>query len=313
MTGAAGFVGRVLVGRLRSEGREVLPIVRSPGGLAGERAVGAIDADTDWRDALQGVDAVVHLAARVHVMNDAADDPLPAYRSVNTEGSLNLARQAAEAGVRRFVFMSSVKVNGEKTEPGRPFRRGDPPAPSDPYGISKYEAELGLAELDRAGALETVIIRPPLVYGAGVGGNFRTMMNWVERGIPLPLGAIRENRRSFVGVDNLADLVALCLDHPAAAGKIYLVRDGRDVSTRELIDLIAKAMGRRSELFSLPPALLRAIASASGKRAAAERLIGSLQIDMEDTRRELGWVPPLALEEGLARTVAARRPGAPLS
>ncbi len=306
VTGAGGFVGRALIARLRADGGEVVPLVRSPAGLEGEQAVGDIHAGTDWRKALAGIDAIVHLAARVHVMKDDAADPLSAYRRVNSAGTLNLARQAAEAGVRRFLFMSSVKVNGEATGPGRPFRRDDPPAPSDPYGISKYEAELGLAELSNAGIIDTIIIRPPLVHGPGAAGNFRTLAKWLDRGLPLPLGSATRNRRSLVGIDNLADFAALCLTHPAAANRLYFVSDGRDVSTRELLELIAAALGRRAWLLPVPTGLIRAAAALAGAGAAADRLLGSLQVDISDGARELGWTPPVSLEEGLRRAVARR-------
>lgn len=301
VTGAGGFVGRALSARLRAQGVEVLPIVRSPAGLPGERRVADLDGDTDWRGLLAGTEAIVHLAARVHLTRDKAVDPLAEYRRVNLDGTLRLAREAAEAGVRRFVFMSSIKVNGEATEPDRPFRRADRPAPTDAYGISKYEAELGLREIGARLGMETVIIRPPLVYGPGAGGNFRTMIDWLGGGIPLPLGSVTANRRSLVGIDNLVDLTALCLDHPAAADKLYLVSDGEDVSTRRLLELIAAAMGRRARLVPVPPALLAGAARAIGKAGAADRLLGNLQVDMEETRRELGWAPPVSLREGLAR------------
>ncbi len=269
--------------------------------------VGDLLPNTDWSMALQGIDGVVHCAARVHVMQDDVTDPLQAYREVNVNGTLNLARQAAQAGVGRFVYVSSIKVNGEATQPGRPFTADDVPAPLDPYGVSKLEAEQGLRNIEAQTSMEVVIVRPPLVYGPGVKANFESMMRWVARGIPLPLGAIH-NARSMVALDNLVDLLVTCLTHPAAAGKTFLVSDGEDVSTTELLRRTAQTMGKKAFLLPVPASVLELGASLLGKRAVAQRLCGSLQVDIEKTRRLLGWSPPLTLDQGLKKAVEGMKP-----
>lgn len=301
VTGANGFVGRAVRTVLRQAGHATLPAVRRPSGLAEERVVGDIDPATDWRAALSGVESVVHLAARVHVMNDSAMDPLTAFRSINTAGTLNLARQCAAAGVRRFVFVSSVKVNGE--ERAAPYTEADAPAPEDAYALSKWEAEQGLRQIAAETGLEVVILRPPLVYGPGVGANFLALLRAVARGMPLPLGAI-DNRRSLIYVGNLAAAILCCLEHPAAAGKTFLVSDGEDVSTSGLVRRMAAALGRPARLLPVPPALLRFAARLAKKSALAIRLLDSLTVDSSAIRRELGWSPPFTLDEGLRETAA---------
>ena len=262
--------------------------------------VGDLLPTTDWGLALQGVDEVVHCAARVHVMQDDATDQLQAYREVNVYGTLNLARQAAQAGVRRFVFVSSIKVNGEATQPGHPFTADDVPAPLDPYGVSKLEAEQGLREIEAQTGMEVVIVRPPLVYGPGVKANFASMMRCLARGIPLPLGAI-QNARSMVALDNLVDLLVTCVKHPAAAGQIFLVSDGEDVSTTELLRRTALAMGKKPFLLPIPAFVLEWGTALLGKRDVAQRLCGSLQLDINKTRQLLDWTPPVSVDEGLHR------------
>jgi nucleoside-diphosphate-sugar epimerase len=263
--------------------------------------VGDINSHTDWSKALEA-HGVVHLAARVHVMDDSAQDPLAEFRAVNVEGTLNLARQAAHAGVKRFVFVSSVKVNGEATLPGCPFNVQDPPAPADPYAISKQEAEKGLRELAAETGLEVVIIRPPLVYGPGVKANFLRLIKTVQKGLPLPLGRVR-NKRSLVGIDNLLDLIITCIDHPAAAGQTFLVSDGEDLSTPDLIRKLASAMGRPARLLPVPSTLLRLGGRMIRKSAEVERLVGSLQVDINHTCETLGWRPPVSVDEGIRRCV----------
>ena len=305
VTGATGFVGAALVPALQARGWRVRAAVRSPGRTAAgeETVVGSLGEPFDWAPALHGVDRVVHLAARVHVMQDSASDPLAEFRRANVAGTLALARAAADAGVRRFVFVSSIKVNGEGTREGVPFTADDPPAPVDPYGVSKREAEHGLFEIGRDTGMEVVVVRPPLVYGPGVKANFQAMMRWLMRGVPLPLGAVR-NRRTLVGIDNLVDLIATCLEHPAAAGEVFLAGDDEDLSTSELLRRLASALGVRARLLPVPVALLEAAAALLGKRAVAQRLCGNLQVDIGKARRLLGWAPPVPVDEGLRRTAA---------
>lgn len=305
VTGATGFVGAALVPALRRRSWQVRAAVRATGRSASddEALVGALDEAFDWAPALRGVDRVVHLAARVHVMQDTAADPLAEFRRTNVAGTLALARAAAEAGARRFVFVSSIKVNGEGTREGAPFGADDPPAPVDPYGVSKREAEDALFALGSETGMEIVVVRPPLVYGPGVKANFQAMMRWLMRGVPLPLGAVR-NRRTLVGIDNLVDLIATCLEHPAAAGEVFLAGDDEDLSTSELLRRLASALGVRARLLPVPAALLEAAAALLGKRAVAQRLCGNLQVDIGKARRLLGWAPPVPVDEGLRRTAA---------
>jgi UDP-glucose 4-epimerase len=313
VTGATGFVGGALVRQLAADGSfngvvaAVRRKVQSCSDGVKQVQAGDLLPTTDWSAALQGVHAVVHGAARVHVMQDDATDPLEAYRFVNVQGTLNLARQAAAAGVSRFVFVSSIKVNGEATPLGEPYVADDAPAPLDPYGVSKLEAEQGLRSLEAKTGMEVVIVRPPLVYGPGVKANFASMMRWVARGVPLPLGAIH-NARSMVALDNLVDLLVTCLKHPGAAGQTFLVSDGKDVSTTELLRRTAQAMGKKAFLVPVPAFVLEWGATLLGKRAVAQRLIGSLQVDIEKTRRLLGWTPPLTLDQGLKKAVEGMKP-----
>lgn len=310
VTGATGFVGHALVNRLISDGSlgsVVATSRRSDFCLpAGVRVVqtGDFSQVTNWKTTLNGIDQVIHCAARVHVMHEDLIDPLQTYRAVNVIGTLNLAKQAAESGVRRFVFVSSIKVNGETTCLGEPFTADQVPAPVDPYGVSKFEAEQGLRELEIQSGMEVVIVRPPLVYGPGVKANFAAMMRWVAWGIPLPLGAIY-NRRSMVSLDNLVDLLVTCLRHPAAAGQTFLAADGEDVSTSELLRRTARAMDRNSFLLPVPVFALQWGGVLLGKRAVVQRLCGSLQVDIEKNRRLLGWIPPQSLDQGLKKAVEA--------
>lgn len=268
--------------------------------------VGDIGPDTQWSTALAGVDCVVHCAARVHLMRESASDPLKAYRQVNSEGTRRLAEAAAAAGVGRLVFISSVKVMGETTAPGRPFRGDDVPCPADPYGQSKWEAEQALQAVASQSGLEVVVVRPPLVYGPGVRANFLRLMHAVQRGWPLPLGAV-DNRRSMVALDNLVDLVAVCVHHPDAAGQTFFVSDGTDLSTPGLIRAMAAAYGVPPNLWSVPVGLLRLAGTLTGQRDSVDRLVDSLQVDIETTRQRLGWQPVVTTEEGLRRLVAQER------
>ena len=305
VTGGSGFVGRAVVQRLLLECDVLVRgAVRSPspaiGGIEICR-VGALGPSTNWVDALSGIHVVIHCAARVHVMNDAEADPLAAYRRSNVEGTLHLARSAVAAGCRRFVFISSIKVNGEATVPGVPFSEASTPAPRDPYGVSKLEAEQGLFALAEETGLEVVVVRPPLVYGPGVKANFQSMMRWLQRGVPLPFGAI-DNRRSLVGLDNLADLVVCCATHPAAANQVFLAGDGEDLSTTDLLRRVARALGRPARLLPVPASWLSAAARIMGRQALATRLCGSLQVDTSKARTVLGWLPPDTVDEGLRKT-----------
>lgn len=289
---------------LRERGINVRPAVRSASSAAyldDAVVVPGLDAATDWATALDGMTVVIHCAARAHVMREEAVDPLAEYRSVNVAGTLRLAQQAAAAGVRRFVFISSVKVNGEATRPGRPYLADDAPAPEDAYGLSKAEAEAGLRALAQQTGMELVIIRPVLVYGPGVKGNFQTMLRWVARGRPLPLGAVTNNRRSLVALDNLVDLICTCVHHPGAANQTFLASDGEDLSTTDLLRRIGLAQGVSARLLPVPAAWLRLGARLLGKQVVAQRLLGSLQVDIAKTREQLGWKPPLTVDEGLRK------------
>ena len=302
VTGTTGFVGTALRARLAASRHEVVPAVRSKSGLPHEVVVGNLDASTDWRPALTGCDAVIHLAARVHVMDDTAQDPLALYRETNTDTTLNLARQAADAGVKRFVFISTIKVNGEGRD--APYRETDVAAPEDAYAISKWEAEQGLRQIAADTGLEVVILRPPLVYGPGVKANFQRLIHIVKRGWPLPLGSIR-NRRSLLYLGNFVDAIRLCVEHPAAAGQTFLLDDGEPVSTPELIRAVAHALGHPARLLAVPVWLLEAAGTLLGKRGAVARLTGSLFVDSSAIRSRLGWRPPYSMAAGLATTVAA--------
>jgi len=305
VTGANGFLGGTLFRRLCSGNDfECLGAVRSrPGIINGADnmvTVGDMGAVIEWSSVVSGIEVVVHTAARAHIMNDEVADPLAEYRKVNVEGTLNLARQAATAGVKRFIFISSIKVNGEQTVTGQPFFSRDAPSPEDFYGISKHEAEQGLGVLAAETGMEVVIIRPPLVYGPGVKGNFASMTKLVGKGLPLPLGAVH-NQRSLVALDNLVDLIITCIDHPGAANQTFLVSDGEDISTTQLLQGVAQSMGKPSRLIPVPASLLQFAATLLGKKAVAQRLLGSLQVDISHTQKCLNWTPPLTVKQGLQR------------
>ena len=305
VTGATGFVGRFLCLRLLEAGLEVRATL-----LASDTArplisrvepvvIEPLGPDTEWGHALEGVDIVFHLAARVHIMDDPRVDPLAEYRTVNSEGTRQLAREAARRGVKRLVFVSSIKVNGDESR--IPYTVNSPAQPTDPYGISKWEAEQWLRHIETETGLEVVVVRPTLVYGPGVKANFLNMMKAVQRGIPLPFASIN-NKRSLIYVGNLADALAVCAMHPAAAGKTYLVSDGEDVSTPELIRRVASAMDMPARLFACSPSLLRLAGTVTGRGAAVNRLLGSLMVDSSMIRQDLGWLPPFTMDEGLRET-----------
>ncbi|MEW5715687.1 SDR family oxidoreductase [Pseudomonas sp. SB113] len=304
LTGATGFVGNAVMLRLMLDGASVKASVRSGSDLSedGVHTVGFESFEqTEWRQHLTGVDAVIHCASRVHVMNDTETDPLAAFRKVNVDGTLHLARQAAEAGVRRFIFISSIKVNGEGTQLGKPYTADSRPDPRDPYGVSKMEAEQGLRELASQAAMEVVIIRPVLIYGPGVKANFLNMMRWLDKGIPLPFGSIH-NSRSLVALDNLVDLIITTLAHPQAANQTFLVSDGEDLSTTQLLRRMAMSLGTSARLLPVPAWVLTTVANTLGKRSLSQRLCGSLTVDIGKTRSLLQWAPPVAVDNALDAT-----------
>ena len=303
VTGATGLVGKALLARLVNfESYKVTAALRNARNFdcCTANVVGDLTGFTDWSAALANQHTVIHAAARTHIMKDEIADALTEYRRVNVDGTLNLARQAAEAGVKRFIFISSIKVNGERTKPGQPFTADRVPEPEDAYGVSKWEAEQCLQRLSAETGMAVVIIRPPLIYGPGVKGNFASMIKLVEKGLPLPLGSVC-NKRSFVAVDNLVDLIITCIEHPAAANQVFLAGDGYDLSTTELLRGVAEAMCKPARLVPVPPSLLKLIVSLLGKKAIANRLLGSLQVDISKAEKLLDWRPPLSVEEGLKR------------
>ena len=302
VTGSNGFVGKALCGELCERGFAVREAVRSASSLVEKAeivAVGAIDSKTNWNEALRNVDAVVHLAARVHVMDDKSSNPLDEYRKVNVKGTKCLAIAAAKAGIKRFVYISSVKVNGEGKAAA--YTEYDEEAPADPYGVSKWEAEQELHKISDTTGIEVVILRPPLVYGPGVKANFLRLFKIVKRGIPLPLSSIK-NRRSFIYLGNLIDAIITCINHTEAAGHTFLVCDEENITTPGLIRQIALALEKPARLFFIPPYLMRLAGKFIGKSAAIDRLFGSLTIDSTKIRKELGWKPPYTMEYGLKET-----------
>lgn len=312
ITGATGFVGsrlaaflstRVPVGDLSLAVRHHPDKLQMPRGLTAEsmKVVGDINPHTNWIDALIGVDVVIHLAARVHVMNDVALDPLEEYRNANTLATIHLAQEAAKAGVKRFIYLSSIKVNGEETSPGQSYSEDSTPAPIDPYGVSKWEAELGLEKVCAQTGMQFVIIRPPLIYGPGVKANFQKLLALVAKGIPLPLGATH-NQRSMLALDNLVSFIAEAMTNPLAANQCFLLSDGEDVSTTQLLKLIARGMSKSIWLLPVPVFILKVAAQVLGASEAADRLLGSLQIDSSKARQLLQWQPPLSVEEGIINT-----------
>ncbi|MGC5701155.1 SDR family oxidoreductase [Pseudomonas sp. NFXW11] len=303
LTGASGFVGGAIHEYLSNSSTHKLTVaLRRPMSSLPVTTtlaqIDQIDGVTDWSRALLDSDVVIHAAARVHVMQESSTDPLTSFRKVNVEGTLNLARQAAEKGVRRFIFISSIKVNGEETSLGVPYTACAEPAPADPYGISKMEAEKGLMRIASESGMEVVIIRPPLVYGPGVKANFFNMMKWLYRGVPLPFGAIC-NSRSLVALDNLVDFVVTCIDHPKAANQVFLVSDGDDLSTTELLKKMGRALGKPARLLPVPSGVLTLAATLLGKKTLSQRLCGSLQVDITKNRELLNWLPPVTVETEL--------------
>lgn len=306
VTGATGFVGNWLCVQLVKQGYTVRAALRqspSTTRMAAQEqfTVGSINSKTHWAKALADTDYIVHLASRVHVMRDSSPGSATAFHEINVRGTLNLACQAAAANVRRFIYLSSIKVNGEETV-AQPFKPDDLPAPQDAYGQSKQEAEQELFRVAEETGLGVVIIRPPLVYGPNVKANFFRLLYWVKKGIPLPLGMVN-NRRSLVSLDNLIDLIETCIIHPAATGEIFLVSDGEDLSTPELIQRLAKSMNRPARLIPVPEKILRFGGKLIGKSFEVVRLCNSLQVDISKTTEVLGWSRPLSVDEGLKKTV----------
>jgi UDP-glucose 4-epimerase len=305
LTGASGFVGNALVRVLDPEHLSVLGR-RYVNGQFKAFFEADIAGNTDYSSALKGIDVVIHSAARVHVMNENSSDPLAEFREVNTAGTLNLAQQAADSGVKRFIFISSIKVNGEKTFPDKPFQYDDKPMPEDAYGQSKAEAEAGLRQIALETGMEVVIIRPPLVYGPGVKANFAAMMALAEKNLPLPLGAIH-NKRSLVALDNLLSLIVTCIRHPKAANQTFLVSDDQDVSTTELIQIMTIAYGKKPRLIAIPAGFIRFCATLFRKKAIADRLCSSLQLDINHTKTQLDWMPVVSLQDAIRRCISASR------
>jgi len=307
ITGATGFVGSALVDRMmHSVGVKVVAAVRQKSDWLPQQVqqvvVGDLLESTDYTYALMNIDVLIHAAARVHMLKDNAADPIAEFRKVNVEGTLNLARQAAKAGVKRFVFLSSIGVNGNQTS--QAFTECDEPHPHDPYSIAKYEAELALMELSKETGIEVVIIRPPLVYAFHAPGNFKTLVRWMQKVVPLPLGAIH-NQRSLIALDNLVDFIVLCTYHPKAANQTFLISDGEDVSTTELLQRVSKALDKPAFLMPIPVGLMRFAAKIIGKGDVADRLFGSLQVDSSKARDLLGWQPVVTMDEQLKKTAEA--------
>lgn len=298
ITGSNGFLGSHLVNALQGRDLSLLDRRASKHPPRFRFQMKEINGESDYSSALSHCQTVIHCAARVHVMDDKSKDPLSAYRETNLNGTLNLAKQAVKAGVKRFIFISSIKVNGESSHPKCPFRFDDSHKFEDFYGQSKSEAEIALEKLSRHSGLELVIIRPTLVYGVGVKGNFASLMALVNKGLPLPFGAISQNKRSLVSVHNLVDLIVTCIDHPRAVNQVFLVSDDHDISTKEMVDYMARALGKRACQLPVPLGIFKVVGRMFGKMSVIERLIGSLKVDISHTKETLNWTPPQTLEDG---------------
>lgn len=310
VTGANGFVGKKLTLELLRQEHNVRSVVRSENVEIKNNhsviVIPSIDSNTDWFSALNGIDVVIHLAARVHVMHEVADDPMEEFRRVNVAGTEKLARIAAASGVKRLVYVSSIKVNGEATLTGNRFTENDAPSPQDPYGISKYEAEQVLHQVAQETGLEVVIVRPPLVYGEGVKGNFVQMLRVLSKGLPLPLSSVN-NLRSLIFLDNLVDALIVCAGHPAAAGQTYLLSDGEDISTPDLLRQLGEGVRHPARLVPCPVVLLNLLGKLIGKSEQLKRLLGSCQVNSDKIRTQLDWMPPYSLHEGLQITAERYR------
>ncbi|HIF9375651.1 TPA: UDP-glucose 4-epimerase family protein [Photobacterium damselae] len=304
ITGANGFLSKNLIPKL-TENYKLHLLDRSECKINSKYFKKEINSAEKYTNALDNVTCIIHCAARVHIMDDVSTDPLDDYREVNTRGTLNLAKQAVKAGVKRFIFISSIKVNGESTQLGKPFKFDDKRSPEDFYGQSKSEAEEELLQLAEDTGLEVVIIRPTLVYGPGVKANFASLLNLVSKGLPLPFGCIKDNKRSLVSVENLVDLIVTCIDHPKAANQVFLVSDDNDISTSEMVLQMAKALGKSKWQSPIPTACYRLVGKITGKEHVINRLLGSLQVDITHTKDTLGWKPPQTLEDGFKQTAEA--------
>jgi nucleoside-diphosphate-sugar epimerase len=311
LTGANGFVGQAIAQKISKIKNIDLSIaVRNVSANfiphAKAHDIKTLDSNTNWEDALFKINIVIHTAARVHIMNETSNNSLAEFRKINVEGTLNLARQAIAAGVKRFIFISSIKVNGENTKKNKPFKADDKPAPNDSYAISKLEAEQGLLSLAATTGIEVVIVRPVLIYGFGVKANFLSMIRWLDIGIPLPLGGIK-NLRSMISLDNLVDFLLTCLSHPAASGQIFLVSDGEDLSTPDLLRRTGQIMDKKVILFDMPTPLLKISAALVGKQAITKRLCNSLQVDITKTHNLLNWFPPYTIDQALKKTIESMK------
>lgn len=307
ITGATGFLGKPLLSEIRKKYSDntVVPVLRKESSEFNRfdcLVVDGIGPLTDWDDKLVGIDCIIHCAARVHVMNDTVEDPLEAFREVNVQGTLALAKAAAKAGVKRFIFVSSIKVNGESTTDRVPYKSSDEPSPEDPYGISKAEAEKGLKLISDESGMEVVIIRPPLVYGPGVKANFAAMLKLASTGIPLPFGCINLNKRSMVYVENLISLIIACIENPNAANQTFLVSDDNDLSTKEFVKGLSNGLGKSGLMLPVPNVLFSIAGKMFGKSAVIDRLCGSLQVDISHTQETLNWHPPYSVKQGFAAT-----------
>ncbi len=305
LTGHSGFIGSNLAKALLRHGYRM----RAAGRRNAQAPyhdfckVGCIDINTDWSSCLRDIETVIHLAARVHILDDQATDPLSEFRKTNTEATLNLARQAAKSGIRRFIYISTIKVNGQQTPCGIPFTENDPPQPEDHYALSKLEAENGLYEIAAQTGMEVVVIRPPLVYGPGVKANFLRMLELLYSGLPMPFGAIN-NQRSLLYIENLIDLIMVCIEHPNAANQLFLAADGEDLSTAELLKRLSLFLGKPARLFKIPNWVMETGLKVAGKSDLATRLCGSLQVDISKAKKMLSWKPPYSVDEGLEKTAS---------
>ncbi len=308
LTGMSGFVGQALLPRLLNKENNIRAAVRSLNkaldGQISQFSIDNICKNQNWKNIVTGADIVIHCAARVHIMDDSASNPLDEFREVNTYGTLNLAQQAADAGVKRFIFISSIKVNGESTVLGFPFKPDDTFIPTDPYGLSKYQAEIGLHKIAKETGMEVVVIRPTLVYGPDVKANFASLLNLVSKGLPLPFGCITTNKRSLVSTTNLADLIMTCIDHPKAANQVFLVSDDNDISTSSMVKEMSNALGKPNRMLPVPLWCF-SVARLFNKQVVVSRLLGSLQVDISHTKETLGWAPPQTIKQGFKETAVS--------